>query len=407
MTSHKPHIVKPIAYDLFGGAGGATCGLLEAGYDVHAFERWDVAADTHDKNHDRPTHRIDLMERIPAGPPPALMWGSPPCQPFSAAGDQLGGFDDRDCIPGFMRAVEHHRPPVVIMENVKGLSFEKHWLYVDTVLFDQLRMLGYRAEWKVLDCADYGVPQNRERFILIARRDGGRIVWPMPTHTAGDSLFLQRWVTMADALGWGHTEVPSPVVITARNRQTGADVLRGSSWRHDWWQDEMAASRVLLDTHRDQRDDGSTQTRDPHSAPAPALTAKAGGQWTLERPATSIACDPRVAPPGHKGDGEDAPRQMDGAIRLTVEQAARLQDFPDGYRFTGTKTAQFTQIGNAVPRTLARVLAEANRPLLDRDELRPVERFRVRVADEATGGVVTATTPDLPQPTQQLKASKR
>jgi len=112
---------------------------------------------------------------------------------------------------------------------------------------------------------------------------------------------------------------------------------------------------------------------DPGSAVGLAAVpaAKSGGQWWLERPATTVQGDPRLHPPGHKVNAEDIAagrgddyegRAGENAIRLTVEQAARLQDFPDGYVFTGTKTARFTQVGNAVPRTLARVLAEANGP---------------------------------------------
>lgn len=390
-----------IAYDLFAGAGGATCGLIEAGYDVHAFEKWDVAADTHDANHDRPTHRIDLMQRVPAGPTPHLLWASPPCQPFSAAGAQLGEFDDRDCIPGFIAAVEHHRPPIVLMENVKGLSFEKHWLYVDTVIFEQLRMLGYRAEWRVLDAADYGVPQNRERFILIARRDGGPIAWPMPTHTAGDSLFLQPWVSMAEALpellGCDDADRPA-MALTEKARsmtvRTGANSMvtgrtgtragdgdvqpyERSLDRPAPTVDTKAGSAWTVNTGRDWKPGGTradAQTFDPTDRPAPAIDTK--GRWWVDRPATTIQGDPRCWPPGHKINaddrarlGADAAAERYGdragteAIRLTLEQAARLQDFPDGYVFTGSKTAAFLQVGNAVPRTLARVLAEANRPV--------------------------------------------
>lgn len=378
--------MSPTAFDLFEGAGGARCGLLEAGFDVTGFERWAVAADTADANYHRPTVRCDLMDFDWAGwATPALLWGSPPCQPFSAAGDQEGEGDDRDCIPGYVNAVGRLLPAVAILENVKGLSFEKHADYV-WWLVRTLSSFGYVSEWKILDVADFGVPQNRERFILISRRDGRPIRWPEPTHTAGDSLFLEPWVTMADALGWGYQQRPSPCVTGGGGATGGAEPF-GHAARD-------ALNAYVLDTHRGQELDGTTQTRDPHTAPAPALTAKAGGQWTLhtnqntgevgnpyeravdrpapamtsrgdmwtlKRPSTSIACDPRVAGPGHKGNGVDAPRQMDNAIRLTVEQAAQLQDFPDGYVFTGTKTARFTQIGNAVPRTLARVLAEANR----------------------------------------------
>lgn len=318
------------AFDLFAGAGGASCGLAEAGFDVVAFEKWDVAADTHDANHVNPTHRVDLETHDWAGP-------------WSAAGNQQGSDDERDGMPWMLRAVTELLPPVVLVENVKGLTFEKN--LDDGYVMRSLRELGYRAEWCVLDAADYGVPQNRERLIIQARLDG-RMCWPAPTHTKGDSLFLEPWVTMAEALGWGYDQRPSPCV-TAGGGATGGAEPFGHAARD-------ALTAWVLDTHRGQDDDGTTQTRDPHSAPAPALTAKSGGQWTLERPSTTIQCDPRVPQPGHHDEHN---RQMDGSIRLTVEQAARLQDFPDGYRFCGTKTAQFVQIGNAVPRALARVLA--------------------------------------------------
>lgn len=366
-----------IAYDLFAGAGGATCGLRDAGYDVHAFERWDVAADTHDANHPRPVERIDLMiyplRHRRSQPSPDLLWASPPCQPFSAAGDQLGEFDDRDCVPGFLAAVDAVNPHVVMMENVKGLTFEKHAPYLDGYVMSTLRALGYRADWRVLDCADYGVPQNRERLIIIARRDNGPIIWPAPTHTAGDSLFLRPWVTMADAL-----DVDGKVGFPRLDdKGTSEDGYRERDWRETSRPAQAVTEKIrswVLNTGRDWKPGGTRDDAQKVSctAPAPALSAKAGGQWWLERPATTIQGDPRVWPPGHKVNAEDeaagraaryGDRAGSTAIRLTVEQAARLQDFPEGYVFTGTKTAQFTQVGNAVPPTLARVLAEANRPL--------------------------------------------
>ena len=127
-----------------------------------------------------------------------------------------------------------------------------------------------------------------------------------------------------------------------------------------------------LHTNRDQREDGSRQTRET-SAPAPALTGKSGGQWVVERPATTVQGDPRVGRPGHK-DREGGEGQFDQqAVRVTVQEAAVLQSFPADYPWTGTKTAQFLQVGNAVPpRLAAHVLAAA----MGREtpEIRPVER---------------------------------
>jgi len=135
--------------------------------------------------------------------------------------------------------------------------------------------------------------------------------------------------------------------------------------RHPRWAYREGGGAVLH-TNRDQRPDGSRQTRGI-DAPAPAFSAKAGGQWIFERPATTVQGDPRLAPPGHRyregGEPqfeEDALRlSVEDALRLSVEDALRLQSFPADYPVQGTKTKQFEQIGNAIPPLLAKaVLAQ-------------------------------------------------
>lgn len=118
--------------------------------------------------------------------------------------------------------------------------------------------------------------------------------------------------------------------------------------------------RWVLNTRRGQRTDGSTQTRDDE-LPAPTVTAKAGdGQWVWERPATTVMGDPSLWPPGHKINRDDLAagraggmRSRGDTVRLSIEQAAVLQSFPLEYRFVGTKTSAFQQVGNAVPPLLA------------------------------------------------------
>jgi DNA (cytosine-5)-methyltransferase 1 len=318
----------------FEGAGGSTCGLRDAGYDTIGYEIWQPAIDTSRAN----GHTVipcDLSD--PANDhlilPATVGWFSPPCQPFSAAGDQEGEFDDRDGFPWTLRIIDRFRFPVVFIENVKGLTFAKHSDYFGGVL-ETLRRLGYAVEWKVLNCADYGVPQTRERCIIIARDDGGPITWPMPTHTEQPGMFTEQWVSMARALGW--------------------EAVRGERDEGRWVAAKVMGAGMV------ERGGG----RPPRELTEPSFTITGshpgGFVWTLTRPATTISCDNRVSAPGHK---DETFRQQDGAIQVAIAELATLQGFPPGYIFTGTKTAQAKQVGNAVPPKLAQVVTEVNRPI--------------------------------------------
>jgi DNA (cytosine-5)-methyltransferase 1 len=343
---------------LFAGAGGSSLGLEHAGYHTTGYEYWKPAADTHNAN-GMTCHLHDLSH--PSGDndiaPCDLLWASPPCQPFSAAGDGEGENDDRDGFPWTQRIIAKLLPPVVIVENVKGLTFAKHADYFSAVL-RHIAALGYRVDWRVLNSADYGVPQTRERCFIIARRDNKPITWPAPTHTQGDSLFLEPWVTMAEALGWDF--------------QYGYRRGEGMTERHGErgpWQASAAPSPtvhansakdvIVLNYRQTAGATGEPITCDVTDRPAPTDGTQSGSQWVFTRPATTIAGDTRVFQPGgHHEPGE----QSQNAIRLTIAELAKLQGFPDDYVWTGTKTDQARQIGNAVPPTMARVLAEVNKP---------------------------------------------
>lgn len=290
------------AVDLFAGAGGASLGLHRAGYDVLGLDYWQPAIDTHNANglparlHDLSDPTLD--ELVPYAP---LWWASPPCQPFSAAGDGEGEFDGRDGFPWLLRLVALRLPDVLIVENVKGLTFEKHRGYFGGVL-DSLCGFGYDVAWRVLNSADYGVPQTRERCFIVARRDGWPIMWPAPTHAEGFSLFLKPWVAMAEALGWNDAD------LIAYRRGAG-----------------------MTERHGER------------------------GPWPVTTPAPTI----------HRNSEKDTFRIVGKtAIRLTIPELATLQGFPPDWQWCGTKTAQARQVGNAVPPVMAELLATANRPIL-------------------------------------------
>jgi DNA (cytosine-5)-methyltransferase 1 len=292
------------------------------------------------------------------------------------------------------------RPEWVALEQVPSV------LPLWQVYAAELRRMGYSAWTGKLNAADYGVPQTRERAILIASRVR-QVSRPEPTHydaRKGDQLWGTPWVSMADALGWGAAVRPAPTA-------TAGGVARGG-WEpfakggREALAREQEAGRWVLHTNRDQRPDGSRQTADPQAAPAPALTSKSGGQWVLrtsygrpaagpkstgtgshgthemdpferpahavttkakdwaawpaERPATTVQGDPRIGRPGHKDRDKGEGQFAGDPVRITVQEAAILQSFPADYPWQGTKTKQFEQVGNAIPPLLAEhVLAMA------------------------------------------------
>lgn len=289
-----------------------------------------------------------------------------------AAGKGKGDFDERDMIPEFVTAIAGIRPRIFVMENVRGLTFKKHAEYLQIVL-DEFRALGYELDYRVLNAADYGVPQTRQRFFLIGRNDGQPIRWPSPTHAKGGKDGLAPWITMAQALGW-----ETPRIDNTRGLRTTPG---GNEFPADQpsWAITGKSRSWKLHTNRDQRPDGSRQVVGS-DRPAPTLTAKSGGQWEwatavgtwpFQLPSTTVAGDPRVTSRSHHYGPVPSSSDHDPAgpgsgdyggtepIKLTVEEAALLQAFPGDWEFIGSRTSQFQQIGNACPPDLIRAVIHA------------------------------------------------
>ena len=241
------------------------------------------------------------------------MHGSPPCQPWSASGKGHGRRDARDGMPWMLRAVEALRPLLVTVENVEGLTYRKHRDYLDWFV-GELVKLGYMVDWRVLNAADYGVPQTRKRLMVVGRLEG-EVRWPRTTHAKEPAGDREPWVSMASALGWG---LDSPTRTVCGNREPrwafevansygtgrtlvgfprradGRDegiVVNGEAYRARDLFDASGPSQTVtekgrswnayvLHTNTDQRD-GRRQTRSV-DMPTPTITAKSGGQWVLQ-----------------------------------------------------------------------------------------------------------------------------
>jgi DNA (cytosine-5)-methyltransferase 1 len=308
-----------VALELCAGGGGQALGLELAGFHhAGAVEYEPQFCTTLRKN--RPHWNVvqsDIREvRADSFSEMDLIAAGVPCPPFSIAGKQLGADDDRDMFPPALALVERIRPRAVLFENVPGLASAKFEDYRRTLL-EKLSKFGYQPEWRVLQAANYGVPQLRPRFVLVALRprDAEFFEWPEPAgifKTVGETL-----VDLMGANAWPGAEA------WARHANRIAPTVVGGSKKHGG------------------PDLGPTRARE---------------QWrTLGVDGLGIA---DAAP------DENYPE--DKLPRLTVRMVARVQSFPDGWEFTGGKTAAYRQVGNAFPPAVARAVGLAIRRALNR-----------------------------------------
>lgn len=335
---------------------------------------------------------------------------SPPCQTFSSAGDKEGIRHLGAIVAHAHACADRWHPwPAdaddrtrLVLEPLRwALTLRPRWLACEQVravlpvweaIAHVLRAHGYSVWTGLLEAADYGVPQTRTRAVLMASLD--RVATPPePTHAKDPApgLFgtLEPWVTMADALGWGLTHRPYPTLASGRGTGGPDKEKVGGSGARKAMYDEVAAGRFTLNTGRrwpKGGDRSGAQTIDPHAQPAPAVTAISGGQWLLmertpglvgthvpadvaeqkpwayERPATTLATRPLVADPGTNANRfNGATKSRNDGIKITVPEALVLQSFPPDYPVQGSRTAQFRQVGNAIPLGLGRAILSALR----------------------------------------------
>jgi len=373
--------------DLFAGPRGWSEGLHLLGLTDIGLE-WDTAAcrTAHAAGH--PVIQCDVAQ-YPTAPFAGRIRGliaSPPCQAWSRAGKR-GGLADQPLVHQAVHDLAHGRDTraelLAQCKDVRSLLAAEpmRWLYdlrpewvcmeeVPDVLplwkqyADVLRGWGYGAWTGVLNAADYGVPQTRQRAILIASRVR-KVTAPEPTHAKApaEDLFggcLERWVSMADALGWGATDRVSPTVTAGGGKTGGAEPFPSQARQaRQALLDAQTRGAWVLKSRRDSdawvAKEGPRENRRADQ-PAPTFTGEAHRwSWTLDRPATTVCATNRIAPPGHRNRdaGGESQFASPDSVRITVAEAAILQSFRPDYPFFGTKTKAFEQVGNAVPPLLA------------------------------------------------------
>ncbi len=299
------------ALELCAGGGGAALGLEQAGFshaalldnDPHACATlrrnrpyWNVIEADIRRFDSAYWRDVDLLS------------GGLPCPPFSIAGKQLGADDDRDMFPSMLKIVKDVRPRAVLIENVRGILTERFTPFrakIDKILDG----MGFDAHWTAFNAANFGVPQTRFRVFLVALRRGATapLRWPIATEgpapavgmAIGDLMSERGW---RGAAAWIKGAMsPAPTIVGGSHKHGGPD-LGPTRARREW-----AALGV----------DGLGLANE---SPAPEFT---------------------------------------GMPRLTIAMVARLQTFPDDWKFAGAKTHAYRQVGNALPVRLAYNVAKA------------------------------------------------
>jgi len=317
--------------DIFAGAGGLSLGLESVGFSVIGAAEWDHdACETFSKAH---PGAIVLEGDITAlsfeswkGEVEVVV-GGPPCQPWSSGGKQLGPADPRDGWPSFLRVLREVQPLAFIAENVAGLASHGRRDYFDALLAE-FGSLGFHVTARVINAADYGVPQKRHRLVIVGLRPRP---FEFPSPNFGPSQ-MNAWRTVSEVMTSEPVGSLNPAIVTYARKPD----LRPSPYDGHVY-------------------NGGGRPIDL-SRPSPTLLASMGGNKTPWIDTLGIV--PRYH--AHLLAG-GAPRAgiVPGARRITVSEAARLQTFPDTMQFVGQRSSCYRQIGNAVPPLLAEVIGQA------------------------------------------------
>lgn len=288
----------------------------------------------------------------------SLLAGGVPCPPFSHAGKQLGKDDERDLFPRILELAEELHPKAVMIENVRGIKdakFEEYRTYIMarleggtarhpvTGVEENFKGLDYEVcEWEVLEASDFGVPQLRPRAVLVAiRRDvlkDLKFVWPTATGSP-KSVF--------HALGNSMKARYAPYLAM------GGDVARLAQERLEKWEDDARKAE-------NRKDFGIAPTlvggSKKHGG-ADLGPSRAKAAWALLRVSGVGVANSHDESVKKKSQDRDLFRET--GPMLTVEQAAIIQGFPDNWKFSGGKTAQYRQVGNAFPPPVAAAVGKA------------------------------------------------
>lgn len=333
------------AVSLFSGAGGLDLGMRDAGFRIVAAVDTDVyAAKSHEKNFPETAFFngsiTDFTQDRVAGMVGAanlkdvdLLVGGPPCPPFSKSRfyrtDKPRAMDDpvgEVTISGYLETLRWLRPRTFLLENVAGMAFKVHQNTLDYII-TRAESYGYRCEYRVLNAADYGVPQIRQRFFIVGTLEG-EFSWPVPTHSdpATEGL-LRPWETAGSVLN---------DIDTEENASDEGHVAGGK--HHDLLKQIPPGDNYLFFTAKRGHPDPQFEWRKRYWSFLLKLSPDMPS-WTIQA----------------RRSNNMGPFHWRSRI-LRIEEVKRIQTFPDDWFLAGSIEQQWRQVGNAVPPQLAHAL---------------------------------------------------
>lgn len=351
---------------LFSGAMGLDIGLQQAGIDIEIGQDFNVSCINTIRTNGHKAllgdiSKIEPEEILSAADmtfgEPFLICGGPPCQPFSTAGKRLGINDPRGSLfREYVRMIDIIRPRFFVMENVKGLMSsplkdengkDTHGKVLDVIL-EEFSKLNYKTVYGVLDSVNYGVPQFRERFVMIGSRDNENIFLPIPTHFQMHQNSLYRWRTLGDCIKDLENTPGECAEFSPARLKYLKMVPEGGNWKN-------LPSNILEEAMGGAYKSGGGKVgfyrRLSYSQPSPTVVTSPVQKATM-------MCHPT----------KDRP--------LSVSEYARIQQFPDDWIFTGTLVDKYRQIGNAVPIGLARAIGDSIIATAENSSTIQVKRIR-------------------------------
>lgn len=352
---------------LFSGAMGLDIGLEQSGIDIRIGQDFDRSCVETMQANRRPSLSGDIrrispnqlleVARLKVGET-FLLCGGPPCQPFSTAGKRLGINDPRGSLfMEFIRMIDAIRPRFFVMENVKGLmsaplrtedgKTDCRGSVLDVIL-EEFSKLNYKTVYGVLDAVNYGVPQFRERFILLGSRDGEDVFLPLPTHFQRHQNPLYRWRTLGDAIK-DLEDAPGFYHLFSEKRARFLEMVPpGGNWRS---LPPVLLQEAMGGAYKSGGGKVGFYRRLSYAEPSPTVTTSPAQKATM-------LCHPT-------------------RLRtLSIPEYKRIQQFPDDWVLTGSPADQYRQIGNAVPIGLAKAIGEAIIATATNSAEIPTKRFR-------------------------------